>query len=215
MPCQSCHRARLPPSASRYTSKAWLWPFILHAYWPPPRFGLCAEGGELLHEASVRRHHGPERSASGGEDLLALLAQLALRPDVPVERHGPDPKFAAECGHGRVTVRHRSLGQPHLGFRQREHPAAVAAARPRGREPGQGAFADQPRIQRSKRVRQPSAPGATLRELFKRLYIEAYTHKTMRCISGTLGWLKWSSRSCSSISLRSLFVSSASLARAS
>ena len=25
-----------------------------------------------------------------GEDLLALLAQLSLRPDVPVERHGPD-----------------------------------------------------------------------------------------------------------------------------
>ena len=108
---------------------------------------MCAEGDEILHEASVRRHHGPERSASGGEDLLALLAQLALRPDVPVERHGPDPEFAAECGHGRVTVRHRSLGQPHLGFRQREHPAAVATARPRGREPGQGAFADQlPRL---------------------------------------------------------------------
>ena len=37
------------------------------------------------------RHHGPERSDSRGEDLLALLAQLALRPDVPVERHGGDP----------------------------------------------------------------------------------------------------------------------------
>ena len=40
-------------------------------------------------------------------------------------------------------MRHRGLGQPHLGFRQRELPAAAAAARPRGREPGQGAFADQ------------------------------------------------------------------------
>ena len=40
-------------------------------------------------------------------------------------------------------MRHRGLGQPHLGFRQRELPAAVAAARPRRREPGQGAFADQ------------------------------------------------------------------------
>ena len=40
-------------------------------------------------------------------------------------------------------MRHRGLGQPHLGFRQRERPAAVAAARPRGRESGQGAFADQ------------------------------------------------------------------------
>ena len=38
---------------------------------------------------------------------------------------------------------HRGLGQPHLGFRQRERPAAVAAARPRGREPGPGEFADQ------------------------------------------------------------------------
>ena len=66
-----------------------------------------------------------------------------LRPDVPVERHGGDPEFAAERGHGGVTVRHRSLGQPHLGFRQRERPAAVAAARPRGREPGPGAFTDQ------------------------------------------------------------------------
>ena len=26
-------------------------------------------------------------------------------------------------------MRHRGLGQPHLGFRQRERPAAVAAAR--------------------------------------------------------------------------------------
>ena len=42
-----------------------------------------------------------------------------------------------------VAVRHRGLGQPHLGFRQRELPAAEASARPRGREPGQGAFADQ------------------------------------------------------------------------
>ena len=39
-------------------------------------------------------------------------------------------------------MRHRGLGQPHLGFRQRERPAALASARPRGREPGQGAFAD-------------------------------------------------------------------------
>ena len=36
-------------------------------------------------------HHGPARADSRGEDLLALLAQLALRPDVPVERHGVDP----------------------------------------------------------------------------------------------------------------------------
>ena len=75
--------------------------------------------------ASLSRHCG-----SGGEDLLALLAQLALQPDVPVERHGVNPEFAAECGHGRVTVRHRGLGQPRLGFRQRELPTAVAPAWP-------------------------------------------------------------------------------------
>ena len=37
---------------------------------------------------------------------------------------------------------HRGLGQPHLGFRQRELPAALAAACSRGLEPGQGAFSD-------------------------------------------------------------------------
>ena len=68
---------------------------------------------------------------------------LALRPDVPVERHGGDPEFTAERGHGGVAVRHRGLGQPHLSFRQRERPGIVASARPRGREPGQGAFTDQ------------------------------------------------------------------------
>ena len=74
--------------------------------------------------------HGPERSDSRGEDFLALRAQLALRPDVPVERHGIDPEFTAERGHGGVAVRHRGLGQPHLRFRQRERPAAVVSARP-------------------------------------------------------------------------------------
>ena len=72
-----------------------------------------------------------------------MLAQLALWPDVPVERHGIDPEFTAELGHGGVAVRHRGLGQPHLRFRQRERPVAVVSARPRGREPGEGAFADQ------------------------------------------------------------------------
>ena len=40
-------------------------------------------------------------------------------------------------------MRHRGLGQPHLGFRQRELPAALASAGPCGLEPGHGAFADQ------------------------------------------------------------------------
>ena len=34
-----------------------------------------------------------------GEDLLTLLAQLALGPDVSVERHGLDPEFAAQVGY--------------------------------------------------------------------------------------------------------------------
>ena len=54
--------------------------------------------------------HGTLAHVSRGEDFLALRAQLALRPNVLVERHGPDPEFAAECGHGGVTVGHRGLG---------------------------------------------------------------------------------------------------------
>ena len=89
---------------------------------------MCAEGGELLREASVRRHHGPERSALGGEDLLALLAQLALRPDVPVERHGPDPEFAAECGHGREPGPGAFADQLPLELGQRREDAEHEAA---------------------------------------------------------------------------------------
>ena len=69
-------------------------------------------------------------SSRDWENLLALLAQLALWPDVPVERHGGDPEFTAERGHRGVAVRHRGLGQPHLGFRQRERLAAVASEWP-------------------------------------------------------------------------------------
>ena len=61
---------------------------------------------------------------------------LALRPDVPVERHGVDPEFTAKRGHRRVAVHHRGLGQPHQRFRQRERPATVASARARGRKGG-------------------------------------------------------------------------------
>ena len=88
------------------------------------------EGRKKHAPVRVRRHHGPERSDSRGENLLALLAQLALWPDVPVERHGGDPEFTAERGHRGVAVRHRGLGQPHLGFRQRERLAAVASEWP-------------------------------------------------------------------------------------
>ena len=70
-----------------------------------------------------------------------MLAQLALRPDVPVERHGVDPEFPAECGHGRVTVRHRGLGQPRTWAFNSAN--VLPPLRPRAREPGQGAFAGQ------------------------------------------------------------------------
>ena len=75
-------------------------------------------------------------------NLLALLAQLALRADVPVERHRPDAELPAQRGHRRVAVRHRGLGQPHLSFRQRELPPTPAPAGPCGLEPGH-ALADQ------------------------------------------------------------------------
>ena len=38
LPCTRCHRPPIPPSASQYTSKAWLWPFILYEDWPQLRF---------------------------------------------------------------------------------------------------------------------------------------------------------------------------------
>ena len=56
------------------------------------------------HPALRSKHSG-----SGGEDLLALLTQLVLRSDVPVERHRPDAEFAAQFGHRRVAVGHRGL----------------------------------------------------------------------------------------------------------
>ena len=51
---------------------------------------------------------------SAGEDLLALLAQLALRPDVPVERHGFDAELPAQFGHRCVAVRHCGLRESYL-----------------------------------------------------------------------------------------------------
>ena len=59
--------------------------------------GCLREGAKSYVKPVSGRHHGPARSDSSDEDLLALLAQLPLRPDVPVERHGPDTEFAAEC----------------------------------------------------------------------------------------------------------------------
>ena len=58
---------------------------------------LFTGGGERLREAGESPSSRSTHSGSGGEDLLALLAQLALRPDVPVERHRIGPEFTAEC----------------------------------------------------------------------------------------------------------------------
>ena len=55
---------------------------------PTLRLSTCSAAGEVAWIPGSR-----------GDDLLALLAQLSLRPDVPVERHGLDPEFAAEHGH--------------------------------------------------------------------------------------------------------------------
>ena len=84
------------------------------AAWTPRRSGR--RGGQrrysdLAIETAMTRRllshlplRGPSPAGSRSEDLLALLAQLALRPDVPVERHGGDPELSAECGHGGVAV---------------------------------------------------------------------------------------------------------------
>ena len=61
--------------------------------------GLFAGGGEILRLARPRRGS----SGSGCENLLALLPQLALRADVPVERYRPDAELAAQRGHRRVV----------------------------------------------------------------------------------------------------------------
>ena len=87
--------------------------------------GLFAGGGEILRSASDRGASLSKHSGSGGGDLLALLAQLALRPDVPIERHGFDPDLSAECGHGGVALSHRGLR-----LRQRNLPAVLTPARP-------------------------------------------------------------------------------------
>ena len=78
--------------------------------------GLFAGGGEILREASDRTPALSKHYGSRGEDLLALLAQLTLRPDVPVERHGFDPELSAEFGHGGVALRHRGLEPGHGAF---------------------------------------------------------------------------------------------------
>ena len=94
-----------------------------------PEPGCLREGArsyaKVKHVLSQRR--GCRTTGSGGEDLLALLAQLTLRPDVPVERHRPDTELPAEFGHKGVrgTATHREPGST-----RRDHPQH------RGREAG-------------------------------------------------------------------------------
>ena len=77
-------------------------------------------GRGALARVVCGRGRDPTLSPPGGfrSPEPALLSQLALRADV-----------AAQLGHRRVAVRHRRLGQPHLGFRQRELPAVLPAPR--------------------------------------------------------------------------------------
>ena len=82
----------------------------------PPRW-------ELLSRAAGQRCRPPrasgtppsvavsKHSGSGGEDLLALLTQLALRSDVSVERHrmpSSPAQFGHRCGARRVMVDSRA-----------------------------------------------------------------------------------------------------------
>ena len=101
------------------------------------------EAAKSYVKSVTARRRCPSTAVQVARTFLALLAQLSLRPDVPVKRHGFDPELSAEFGHGGAAVGHRGLGQPHLGFRQRELPAALSPARPRGLEPSHGAFTDQ------------------------------------------------------------------------
>ena len=95
-PLLQCVEATLPrrsPSGSQPCRMRFTWR------------SACTANARLGQEGEGRGGAG-----SRGEDPLALLAQLALRPDVPVERHGGDPEFAAERGHGGIAVRHRRPG---------------------------------------------------------------------------------------------------------
>ena len=91
----------------------------------PPTSGCLRERAKSYAKPVPPQVSRSKHSGLGGEDLLALLTQLALGSDVPVERHRPDAEFSAQFEHRRVAVGHRGLSQPHLGFRQRELPAAL------------------------------------------------------------------------------------------
>ena len=60
-----------------------------------PRSRGCLREGAKYYVKRVTVRSEAGRNPYSGEDLYTLLAQLALRADVPVERHGLDAEFAA------------------------------------------------------------------------------------------------------------------------
>ena len=75
----------------------------------PPSRRIVREGAksyvqQVTAPVSLSKHCG-----SGGEDLLALLAQLALGPDVPVVRR-PSSTISPRIGSRGCMVSHKMLG---------------------------------------------------------------------------------------------------------
>ena len=58
-----------------------------------------ARDGPVEHHRRPLASVGQPVPARASEDLLALLLQLALRTEVPVERHWPDAELAAQTGY--------------------------------------------------------------------------------------------------------------------
>ena len=80
--------------------------------------------------AGVTRRPPPHRACTPAREERFCRGPSYLLDCCSARRAGDE--FAAQLGHRRVAVRHRGQGQPHLGFRQRERPAALASAGPGG-----------------------------------------------------------------------------------
>ena len=125
----------LHPSSAPRGPEPWAGPWAGHrAAWrcrqrPRPRRrgrgGRLGRAGWLPGFAAAphrdARTPGEPDADRGSEDLLVVLPQLALRADVPVERHRPDAELPAQRGHRRVAVRHG----------RRDHAAEPAPAQAR------------------------------------------------------------------------------------
>ena len=101
-----------------------------------PQFHNASSSSITGYEPASCQPWQPPVSA-GAEDDEGVISQSEYtltkpsscpnhRDHVKRHRHRPDAEFAAQFGHQRVAVGHRGLSQPHLGFRQRELPAALA-----------------------------------------------------------------------------------------